>query len=647
MDLIFIEAQGKVQAWSRLLAGRGWQARVVACNGHVAGFPESLENLGLGFEAVGGKYRLREKARSDLPHAGELIRGAIAGLSPEARIYLATDEDTEGDVIAWDICRLILNQDRSFLSRIYRLRPRALTPTGLTQSLAAARSAIEDPDGMALAAIPGRTRAAFDRWIGHGLSRPGLPVGRIRSGLLGLLARPTQFPAETGEVILRARSARGGPPFVARIPLLGPGHPLSSLALWHAGGFIPGQVRPITTLSAAAATRIGRPAPINTAQALLTAGRQFGMNARRAADGLQAAYLAGMISYPRVDAHTISAESANSAIQIAGFAGIEGFSADLLAGPRPSERQKLQHEALHPLLGGAADLKAWRALVMLPDSGAVSDRDRMASIVARATLEAGMDRQLRKGSWDHEDEVDQDTAVLLGELEWLQEIGPRPTWSRQLDTGCRAWPTDTVLVDLLASNDLARPSTYAFHAEKLAGSDEIEIPVPYAPPRPSARGRAILEAAGDLARPGKNAALETAFARPVDPARHSLIPDAINFRLMEALLQLSDALRERLLKAVPRLPELMAPSRPAEAPKQTPPSSAQADRRVAGGQSPASAPRPSHATAPAPAQERQQEAAPSIDQDGLTTEATAERAKDPGIAPEVFPSSYQSDEPGF
>lgn len=621
---------------------------MIASNGHISSFPDSLEELGLAFAIVKGRRQIREVGRKDLDAPRHAILEAARKTS--GRIFIATDEDDEGDVIAWDICRQILVDNWSLAPSVFRLRPRALTPSGISRAIASAERLIVRPDDMALAAIPGRVRAAFDRWTGHALSEPGLPAGRVRSAVIGLCA--SGFRVETGEIVFRARSATGGPPFIARVALSAPAAPhLKRLADKVGTNFVPGTVRVMTTLHSAAAVRVGTPTPINTAQAIITAVRHHGLSSVRATAGLQSAYQAGMISYPRVSANEISSQSLGDTSIIAGHAG---FGADFDPRPLSSVRVGRQsHEAIHPLLGGGATADRWRDLLNLSAQEPASDADRMASIVAKATIEAGMGRQLAPGSWDGPDEFKD-----LGELDWVQERGPRPTWSRNLDAGVRYWPFEAVIVDLMASNGLARPSTFAFHAEKLAHGGELEVPEAGEMPRPTPKGRAAIEGrAGDLAKPGMNAALEQIFGRLAAPSQSASIPEWISARLAEAWTLLSSETKSRLMEVLPTLepePPLPMPRRPGIA------AAPVAHVRALRTQPVPAAPSPEEVQEiqPRPMEEQRHTAVvdrkPSIalaqsepPRPAAPAQRPPEELEPATPAPEVFPSYYQSEEPGF
>ena len=92
-NLVIVEAAGKVDILKRELKGIGLFADVVATVGHIADNPKSLSPIALNEDLHELAYEFRE----DRSHLLEKLRRAAAGAD---RIFVATDDDQEGDVIA-------------------------------------------------------------------------------------------------------------------------------------------------------------------------------------------------------------------------------------------------------------------------------------------------------------------------------------------------------------------------------------------------------------------------------------------------------------------------------------------------------------------------------------------------------------------
>lgn len=507
--LIFIEANGKAQAWARITRKLGMTAQVVATTGHVCSFPERLNPIGIDLRP--GKNI--EKLRAPKPEKQQLILEAVKNTPPKTAIVIATDNDVEGDVIAYDVLEIICRAFPDRQGAIVRVRPGPITMNGVRASLASAQPMAKAFGQMKHDAIPGRARAITDRWIGATFSKiAGVPVGRVRSAILGAALLLNKQPArlrgrpETGEITLQARSGSGGRPFVARIPLFGtetPAHVqrLKRLAIKFKFRIIPGVVRPAASLSAAVAPRCGSVRPFNTADILAYAARHYRIPVKTAMQGLQDSYLQGLISYPRTDSRDISKETAVR-VQMLGYGcGLEGLEADYLSsdtilnrGPSPDA-----HEGLHPVLPlSTANTAFLRELVRKPIKKPDAGWDRagimqiMTTLVSRRAFEASREIWMERGSWtaDNGDDMDIDAQdmEILRDLEWFRDMNFTFPWTRNFATGVQSWPLDGIVLEMMAEEGIGRPSTYANHVDTAVNSGDImegEFPNP---PRPTPKG---------------------------------------------------------------------------------------------------------------------------------------------------------------
>jgi len=194
--VLVIEAPGKVAAMQRVVRAAGLSTKVIATGGHLARNPESLWPLQI---RPDGGEPARRVATSK---ARELLR-----LSAGAEVIVATDDDTEGEVIARDVLALV----GAVASRVVRVRVHAV-------AVEEWRRAWNRREAMSLrmqGARRGDARRVLDRLIGHTFSRPGQPVGRVLTPLLSSMAAR---PPMVGEVRLVIPASDGGPPWRVRVP---------------------------------------------------------------------------------------------------------------------------------------------------------------------------------------------------------------------------------------------------------------------------------------------------------------------------------------------------------------------------------------------------------------------------------------------
>lgn len=503
--VVIIEAHGKIRAWSRILRDIGITAPIVATGGHLCSFPDTLFPVGIRLESGSTLDPTRRPDPERLNRILQTVRDAPKG----ARILIATDHDIEGDVIALDVIEAILADDRSRVDAIFRLRPSAITVEGIRSALVAATPLRESATRTVNDAIQGRARAVSDRWIGAAFSRlAGLPVGRVRSALLGavfLLGRAPHLlrgRPETGEITLQARASSGGRPFFARIPLTGQEDPdrvsqLIRLARRYEGGLVPGVVRIPMSLSAAVAPRYGDVRPYNTGDILVHAARHHGVSVSQGMRGLQDAYLQGFSSYPRTESRDVSRESAARVVRLGYSCGLDNLDGDHLVAA-PEAAADMAHEGLHPVPSMTSEnMDRLRSLLRRPiPSAPPAGRSRedvadiMITLIARRAFEAARPIALQRGHWrrDNTAGVSEEDARLLEDLDWFREDGFAFPWSRDLVTKVRQWPMEAILLEMMIHESLGRPSTYAAHVAVAMGSGDLEAGSFPAPPRPSEQG---------------------------------------------------------------------------------------------------------------------------------------------------------------
>ena len=152
-SLVIIEAPGKRAGLSDVLWRAGMRGfEVLATAGHIATNPARLTPLGITSSFRETAYAIRE----DRQAVCERIREAAQNTA--GRIYLATDDDQEGDVIARDVWRMVIApEDRA---RVLRVRLRALSPAEVQSAFEAAGPF--DP----LSAAKGDARRVLDRLVG-------------------------------------------------------------------------------------------------------------------------------------------------------------------------------------------------------------------------------------------------------------------------------------------------------------------------------------------------------------------------------------------------------------------------------------------------------------------------------------------------
>lgn len=425
-DLFIIEAPGKAKALTDMLKGLGFDAAVQATKGHLYSMPDKLTPVGIdkGFREF--KRELRD------PEVGRWIRDMA---SKADKVFIATDADQEGDVIAWDVAEIIQDLHPEPL----RIRLKGMDEESVLE-------AINAPDPVRKSdAVAGRTRAIIDRMIGSTFSRDGVAVGRVGTALLGLV---DQTAPTTGKLRLVAPAKNGGRPWTAECEIR---PPLTEEIARKLSAVI------FPALSASGATRNASSKPMNMGDLMVKAGDELDMSPKEASTSLQKLYEAGKMSYPRAGSRGISRgvlRKVAKALEKSGYKFEEDKIADKGArdvhdAPYPIGSVQVQRNP--QMMGQQEGIRnlAGRGLVK---SGQIH-------VIENAVGEKAAEHLKREG-------FSPTIAEFVGKLEWRRETGPRYP-------GQESWPdsqvsyrrADTALLEKAVSAGLGRPSTWANHIE--------------------------------------------------------------------------------------------------------------------------------------------------------------------------------------
>ncbi|MBU0633358.1 type I DNA topoisomerase [bacterium] len=175
MDLIIVESPAKARTIKNFL-GKGYE--VIASKGHIRDLPKS--RFGITVDENNELIPAYSVAKENAATVKE-----IQDLAKKAdTIYIATDEDREGEAIGWHIAQAI-KKDPDTLPRIVF---HEITKTAITHALQTARSIDMNRVNAQ------QTRRLLDRIVGYKLSpllsskiQKGLSAGRVQSSTLKII----------------------------------------------------------------------------------------------------------------------------------------------------------------------------------------------------------------------------------------------------------------------------------------------------------------------------------------------------------------------------------------------------------------------------------------------------------------------------
>lgn len=419
-NLFIIEAPGKRRSMFDVLRRAGVRdIEIEATVGHLGTNPEGFKPL-----AVDAQYReMAYRIKPDKEH----LALRIAAKAVEARrIYLATDDDQEGDVIARDALNFCIPEEHRH--KAVRLRLKALAQSEVQAALRDAKPFDE------MMAAQGDARRIIDRLIGS-LSGDAGAVGRVQGSLL--LALAEQSPV-VGVVTHTLAAADGKGDFVAKVPVFA-GQPVpQAVAL--------GKEVLVDSTSKAKMAQ----APWNHDQIILASSLRTGATLDAVQRAMQKLYESGRMSYPRAKDTAIAPESARRLGMVARANGAM-FRQDLFTAVRAATGA-YAHEAPNPTV---LDVPVNRAFGMMPLE------EQVLVILTQNLIDNGIE-----GRFDRP----QVGALPEGlrDLNWgrLTPVGTRLWESAPEQAGFQAWSREQSLLHFMAKNELGRPSTVINHIDK-------------------------------------------------------------------------------------------------------------------------------------------------------------------------------------
>ena len=483
-DLFVIEAPFKAQLLEKILRELHIDARVQATRGHFMSMPGKLRPLGI-------DSRMREFMW--VPANPEIFMRLRDMARAADNLYIATDADQEGDVIAWDVYEAV----RDIHPSPARVRLKSMDSASIREAIALAVPVEK------AAAVPGRARGIIDRMIGGVFGSPEVPAGRVSTAILGLVG--SRKPSVM-KVRLAAPSKDRGRPWLAEFDLVAP------LDLPAAERLAKLDLPP---LGSRGAPLVHATRPSHTGDILVRAGARFDLSPTEAAESLQRSYEAGRMSYPRAGSRGVTPETAKQIANIFRKSGWAAVKAENF-GPKGGVET---HEAPHPIGQVDPRLKPER---LTQDEG-------VRTLVAADLVKAGMEHKretafaqdlapfLRAQGFPGETDdfiaglrPDRDGATVT----WHREHGPaypgQEVWARSVIERRRP---DTVLLEAIVKAGLGRPSTWHRHVATFMGrglaADDLKL---------TPKGLAWVEGSyPPLLDPRLSAAIEVACER-VDPS---------------------------------------------------------------------------------------------------------------------------------
>lgn len=465
-NLVIVESPAKAKTIEKFL-GKDYVVR--SSYGHVRDL--SKDGISVDIEDhFTPKYEISADKKKVIAELKKLIKDADT-------VWLATDEDREGEAISWHLLQALkLDEDK-----VKRIVFHEITKPAITR-------AIQNPRKIDKHLVDAQqARRVLDRLVGYELSpvlwkkvRPSLSAGRVQSVAVKLIVERERdiinFKAETSykpkatfllddqKTKLQAEMSGKIDDYAEALSFI----EQSAKADYHIGNI---EVKPGKKSPAP---------PFTTSTLQQEASRKLGYSVSKTMTLAQKLYEAGFITYMRTDSVNLS-ELAISAAQQA----IVAQYGDRYAKPRrfstKSKSAQEAHEAIRPTYVENASVKAsadeqrlydliWKRTIASQMSEAILERTTIQiehSASPRTFVATGnvvkFDGFLKVYRESHDDDEDDKNAddVLLPPVKEGDQLSLKEVYCRQRFTRHSPRFTEASLVRKLEELGIGRPSTYA------------------------------------------------------------------------------------------------------------------------------------------------------------------------------------------
>lgn len=491
--LLIVESPTKAQTIRRLL---GDSYAVTASQGHIRDLPQKGKGLSIQKTPEGHRFL---PTYALLPKKEAIVQKVKAEVAEAAEVWLATDEDREGEAIAWHLATLLgLDPNAPIRITFHEITRRAL------------EAALRNPRPINTHLVNAQqARRILDRLVGYEVSpllwrtfpqkkgQSALSAGRVQSVALRLIVeREREIAHFTPKVTLAAEvTLEAKPPFKASLTDPKLKDLPEAITLLKA---LVGRQLVVNALDKKQRRR-SPAAPFTTSTLQQEAQRRLGFSLQRTMRAAQSLYEKGFITYMRTD----SVHLAPEALQAIHATLRERFGPDSVQARSWEGRQTLHaqeaHEAIRPTdptrdqAGDTPDETKlyhliWRRTLasqmpdalyeetlvhLLPDS--LTTPQLTFTATGRVLVRPGF---LTLYGYEEEEETPTLPPLRVGErLPWQQVR----VWERFSSPPPRY--TEGTLVKELESRGIGRPSTYAPTVETLfkrayIRRDTVRVPRP-------------------------------------------------------------------------------------------------------------------------------------------------------------------------
>lgn len=460
--LVIVESPAKAKTIEGYL---GKDFRVVSCYGHIRDLPKNNNAID-----IQNHFQPTYEVSSDKK---EVIKELKRLAQQSSLIYLASDDDREGEAISWHLKEALNLKDKVTQRIVFR----EITKNAILNAIQNPRTINQDLVNAQQA------RRVLDRLVGFELSpilwkkiKAGLSAGRVQSVAVRLVVEREReiqkFAAESSFRVIALFDVGAGRTLKAELP-----QRFATEA--EAEGFL----RRCTDASYSILDlqkkegRKSPSAPFTTSTLQQEASRKLGFSVTQTMSLAQKLYEAGKITYMRTDSLNLSKEAMSSAAQ-----EIKRVYGPEFSQPRDfktkSDLAQEAHEAIRPTdfsvttAGADRNEKALYEMIWKRAIASQMSEARIEKTVAQIGISGQPEQLVATGEVirfegflkvyiESNDDEDQEDSRMLPPLTVGQILTFEEMTARETFTKAAARYTEASLVKKLEELGIGRPSTYA------------------------------------------------------------------------------------------------------------------------------------------------------------------------------------------
>lgn len=462
-NLLIVESPAKAKTIEKIL---GSDFSVKSCYGHIRDLPRNK---------IGLDIQNNYQPSYEVPEDKKALVSELKKLAKKSEVWLATDEDREGEAISWHLCE-VLGLDPANTKRIVF--------NEITEP--AIKRAVSKPRILDLNLVNAQqARRVLDRIVGFELSpvlwkklsNRTLSAGRVQSVAVRLVVeRERDIDAFKSEATFRVVAVfqADGKNFKAEL-----NHRFKTEA--EAEAFLkdcPAATFSITDIQVKPAFK-SPAAPFTTSTLQQEASRKLGFSVSKTMSVAQKLYESGKITYMRTDSTSLSETAMGAAAAYIKQTFGQDYSNPVQYQTKSSSAQEA-HEAIRPTyldnesVDGARDEQRlydliWKRTIASQMSKARLEKTNVKIDISNRSEHFAAEGEVIKfpgflkvylESTDDEEE-DAETAGMLPPLSVGQELVYKSLEARQRYANPPARFTEASLVKRLEELGIGRPSTYA------------------------------------------------------------------------------------------------------------------------------------------------------------------------------------------